>query len=139
MRPLRHREEDEAQAGNRNTAAWQEVQPVLMIAQPRAHCTPGDLTDSELAGRVYRQARCAGLRVDPDEWFPIAEKVGKARDQAAGVIAACAACLVRPGLPGALAAATPAVSVLTECRAGWAGRAGTTVAAPQLAGWHQRH
>ena len=56
----------------------------------------GDLTDSELAGRVYRQARCAGPRADPDEWFPIAEKVGKARDQAANAIAAYAACPVRP-------------------------------------------
>jgi hypothetical protein len=55
-----------------------------MIAQPRrGHGEPGDLTDTELAGRVYRQARCAGSRVDPDEWFPIAEKgrqgAGRAR------------------------------------------------------------
>jgi hypothetical protein len=51
---------------------------VLMIAQPRrGRCEPGDLSDRKLAGRVYRQARCAGLRVDPDEWFPIAEKVDK--------------------------------------------------------------
>jgi Transcription factor WhiB len=45
---------------------------------------------------VYRQARCAGPRVDPDEWFPIAEKVDKARDEAANAIAVCAACPVRP-------------------------------------------
>jgi hypothetical protein len=75
----------------------QEVQPVLMIAQPRrGRCEPSELTDSELAGRVYRQARCAGSRVDPDEWFPITEDVDKARHQAAGAIAVCAACPVRP-------------------------------------------
>jgi hypothetical protein len=73
------------------------VQPVLMIAQPcRGRCEPGDLTDSQLAGRVYQQARYAGPRDDPDEWVPIAEKVDKARDQAANAITAWAACPVTP-------------------------------------------
>jgi hypothetical protein len=51
------------------------------------------LTDRELAGRVYRQARCAGSCLDPDEWFPITPDVAKARDQAANAIAICADCL----------------------------------------------
>lgn len=56
---------------------------------------PGVLTDRELAVRVYRQARCAGSRVDPDEWFPLTMDAAKARDQAAGAIAICTACPVR--------------------------------------------
>ena len=70
---------------------------MLMIAQPRrVRCEPGELTDGELADRVYRLARCAGSRVDPDQWFPIAQEVDKAREQAADAIAVCAACSVRP-------------------------------------------
>jgi hypothetical protein len=118
---------------------------VLMIAQPRrGRCEPGDLTDSEVAGRVYRQARCAGLRTDPDEWFPIAEKVDKARDQAANAIAACAGCPVRPDClelslrhaygTGALAAARLRYRCSRSVGRRWASRAGTTVAARQLAG-----
>jgi len=61
-----------------------------------ARCEPSDLTDGELAGRVYRQARCASSSLDPDEWFPIALDVAKARDQAANAIAICADCPVRP-------------------------------------------
>jgi hypothetical protein len=98
MRPVRHREEAEAEARKlEEMAAWQEVQPVLMIARPhRVRGEPGELTDGELAGRVYRQARCAGSGVAPDEWFPITQDVDKARDEAADAIAICADCLVRP-------------------------------------------
>jgi WhiB family redox-sensing transcriptional regulator len=53
------------------------------------------LTDSELAGRVYRLARCAGSPVDPDVWFPVGHDVAKARDEAAPAIAVCARCPVR--------------------------------------------
>jgi hypothetical protein len=44
---------------------------VLMVSRP-SHVLrePHDLTDGELAGRVYQLARCAGSRVDPDDWFP---------------------------------------------------------------------
>jgi hypothetical protein len=56
---------------------------------------PSRLTDSQLAGRVYRNAGCAASRVDPDEWFPITLDVTKARDLAAHAIAVCAACPVR--------------------------------------------
>lgn len=56
---------------------------------------PGGLPEGELAGRVYRQARCSVSRIDPDQWFPVAIDVAKARDQAAGAIAVCAACRVR--------------------------------------------
>jgi WhiB family redox-sensing transcriptional regulator len=75
----------------------QEVQPVLMDSRPRrVRREPNDLTDGELAGRVYRLARCAGSRVDPDTWFPMTWDVAKARDQAAHAIAICARCPVRP-------------------------------------------
>ncbi len=57
---------------------------------------PRVLGYGELAARVYRRARCAVSRVDPDEWFPIAQDVDRARVEAAGAIAVCAACPVRP-------------------------------------------
>jgi WhiB family redox-sensing transcriptional regulator len=78
-------------------ATGQEVQPVLVTSRPRrGRREPRDLTDAELAGRVYRQARCAGSPVDPDDWFPVTHDVAKARDQAAQAIAVCARCPVRP-------------------------------------------
>src|ERR1700691_4531945 len=63
---------------------------------PGVRRDPHDLTDSELADRVYRRARCAGSPVDPDVWFPVTHDVAKARDQAAQAIAVCACCPVRP-------------------------------------------
>jgi len=70
---------------------------VLVVSRPsHVRREPYDLTDGELAGRVYRLARCAGSRVDPDDWFPVARDVAKARDQAAHAIAVCASCPVRP-------------------------------------------
>ena len=57
---------------------------------------PRVLGHGELAARVYRQARCAVSRVDPDEWFPVAQDADRARVEAAGAIAVCAACPVRP-------------------------------------------
>ena len=78
-------------------ATGQEVQPVLVTSRPRrGRRELRDLTDGELAGRVYRQARCAGSPVDPDDWFPVTHDVAKARDQAAQAIAVCARCPVRP-------------------------------------------
>jgi WhiB family redox-sensing transcriptional regulator len=70
---------------------------VLMVSKPpHVRREPHDLIDGELAGRVYRLARCAGSRVDPDDWFPVTRDVAKARDQAAHAIAVCARCPVRP-------------------------------------------
>ncbi len=70
---------------------------MLMVSRPRrVRREPHDLTDGELAGRVYRLAGCAGSRVDPDDWFPVTRDVAKARDQAAHAIAVCARCPVRP-------------------------------------------
>lgn len=60
-----------------------------------AGCAPGELTDGQLAARVYRQARCARARIDPDQWFPVAADVVKAREQAAEAIAVCDACPVQ--------------------------------------------
>jgi len=60
-------------------ATGQEVQPVLVTSRPRrGRREPRDLTDGELAGWVYRQARCAGSPVDPDDWFPVTHDVAKA-------------------------------------------------------------
>lgn len=53
------------------------------------------LAEDGLADRVYQHAKCAVSPVDPDEWFPIAIDVTKARDQAADAIAVCATCPVR--------------------------------------------
>ena len=70
---------------------------MLVTSRPRrGRREPRDLTDGELVGRVYRQARCAGSPVDPDDWFPVTHDVAKARDQAAQAIAVCARCPVRP-------------------------------------------
>ena len=70
---------------------------MLVVSRPhRVRREPHDLADGELAGRVYRLARCAGSRVDPDDWFPVARDVAMARDQAAHAIAVCARCPVRP-------------------------------------------
>src|SRR5438067_2188305 len=71
---------------------------VLTTARPHLDLVrrePGGLTEGELAGRVYQQARCAVSRIDPDQWFPVAMDVARARDQAADAIAVCAACPVR--------------------------------------------
>ncbi len=70
---------------------------MLVTSRPRrGRREPRDHTDGELAGRVYRQARCAGSPVDPDDWFPVTHDVAKARDQAAQAIAVCLRCPVRP-------------------------------------------
>ena len=70
---------------------------MLMTAMPRrVRFDPHELADRELLGRVYLQARCAGSRVDPDDWFPVAREVAKARGEAAHAIAVCARCPVRP-------------------------------------------
>jgi WhiB family redox-sensing transcriptional regulator len=66
------------------------------LRAPGRRRDPNDLTDGELAGRVYRLARCAGSRVDPDVWFPVAHDVAKVRDEAARAIAVCVRCPVRP-------------------------------------------
>jgi len=93
MRGRRGRGDD----GATKLAEGQEVQPVLMASRPRrVRREPHDVTDGELAARVYRLARCAGSRVDPDDWFPVARGVAKARDEAAHAIAVCARCPVRP-------------------------------------------
>ena len=56
---------------------------------------PGPLTDQALWSLVVRSARCANGDLDPDEWFPVSEPAGAARQEAAAAIAVCTACLVR--------------------------------------------
>jgi len=56
---------------------------------------PRPLIDQALWARVTRSARCADGVLDPDEWFPVSEPAGAARQEAAAAIAVCAACLVR--------------------------------------------
>jgi hypothetical protein len=119
-------------------ATGQEVQPVLVTSRPRCgRREPRDLTDGELAGRVYQRARCAGSPVDPDDWFPVTYDVAKARDQAAQAIAVCARCPVRPDcLELSL---RHACGIRRSRGMGRLGRGGTTVAPPQVAGRDQRH
>ena len=85
-----------------------------LYLNPMRH-EPGELTEGELVGRVSQQARCAVSRVEPDQWFPVAMDVTKARDQAADAIAVCAACPVR--------------AYCLEF---------APVPAPQVAGWYHR-
>src|ERR1700722_17389497 len=68
-----------------------------MVSRPSpVRREPHDLTGGELADRVYRLARWAGSRVDPDDWFPMARDVARARCGAPPAIAVCARCPVRP-------------------------------------------
>jgi len=54
------------------------------------------LTDEELQNYVASPlAGCAGTALDPDEWYPIAAKAGRARAEAARALAVCTACPVR--------------------------------------------
>jgi WhiB family redox-sensing transcriptional regulator len=67
------------------------TQPAAVPAE-----TPGAMTERELVARLRSPlARCAGSSLDPDEWFPIAVDVQKARAQAAAAIAVCDSCPVR--------------------------------------------
>ena len=45
--------------------------------------------------RVIRHAQCADGGLDPDQWFPVSEDIGKARREAAAAITVCTSCLVR--------------------------------------------
>jgi Transcription factor WhiB len=53
------------------------------------------LTDRALWVRVIRHARCTGSSLDPDQWFPVSEEIGKARQEAAAAITVCTTCVVR--------------------------------------------
>ena len=56
---------------------------------------PDERSSGDLLRRVYWNARCVVSRVDPEQWFPIAQDATKAREQAADALAVCAACPVR--------------------------------------------
>jgi len=51
--------------------------------------------DRALWVRVIKDARCTGSSLDPDQWFPVSEDIGKARREAAAAITVCTSCLVR--------------------------------------------
>jgi WhiB family transcriptional regulator, redox-sensing transcriptional regulator len=69
---------------------------VLTTARPHpVRYVPGELSDSNLASLVYRYGRCASSRIDPDLWFPVANDVVVAREEAADAIAVCFTCPVR--------------------------------------------
>jgi hypothetical protein len=53
------------------------------------------VTDRALWMRVIRHARCTGSSLDPDQWFPVSEDIGIARQEAAAAITVCTACVVR--------------------------------------------
>ena len=109
--------------GDDGATSWPEDRRrsrALVVSRARhVRREPYDLTDGDLAGRVYRLAGCAGSRFDPDDWFPVTRDVAKARDQAAHAIAVCARCAriawnSRCGMRSA--------SARTECGPGRAGR-----------------
>jgi WhiB family transcriptional regulator, redox-sensing transcriptional regulator len=56
---------------------------------------PGELSNSNIASLVYRYGRCVSSGIDPDQWFPLAHDVVRAREEAADAIAVCVACPVR--------------------------------------------
>ena len=57
---------------------------------------PAELTDEELLRFVVSPlAACAGSALDPDDWFPVATAAARARAEAFGALAVCAACPVR--------------------------------------------
>ncbi len=69
-----------------------------MLTTARPHpirYEPGELGDSILASLLYRYGRCVSSRIDPDQWFPVANDVVMAREEAANAIAVCVACPVR--------------------------------------------
>jgi WhiB family redox-sensing transcriptional regulator len=70
---------------------------VTSFAAAHGEGEPTQLTDRQLLVRVTsRLARCSGTDVDPDEWFPVANRWDTARTEAARALALCAACPVRP-------------------------------------------
>jgi len=72
------------------------VQPVYLTARLYLPASEqGELSKGWLAYLIYRHGRCASSRVDPDQWFPVAQDAAKAREEAADAIAVCAACPVR--------------------------------------------
>jgi WhiB family redox-sensing transcriptional regulator len=69
---------------------------VLTTARPHpVRCEPGELSDGNLASLVYRYGRCGSSRVDPDQWFPVANDAEMAREEAADAIDVCMSCPVR--------------------------------------------
>ena len=48
---------------------------------------PGELSDSNLASLVYQYGRCVSSRINPDRWFPVANDVVMAQEEAADAIA----------------------------------------------------
>ena len=72
------------------------MKPAFTIAWPHpVRYEPGELSSSDLARLVYQYGQCASSRIDPDQWFPVAQDVAKAREEAADAIAVCVACPVR--------------------------------------------
>jgi WhiB family redox-sensing transcriptional regulator len=56
---------------------------------------PGELSDSNLVNLMYHYGRCVSSRIDPDQWFPVADDAVVAREEAADAIDVCMSCPVR--------------------------------------------
>ena len=56
---------------------------------------PGRLTEPALWALVIKHARCSESGLDPDQWFPVSDDPGRARQEASAAIAICATCPVR--------------------------------------------
>ena len=59
-----------------------------------AWAVPGPASQASWA-QVIGQARCADVRLDADEWFPVSAHSQSARREAGAAIAVCEACPVR--------------------------------------------
>lgn len=72
-------------------------QQLARTVAARWHTDPADLSVEQLTQSVMSPlARCTGSTMNPDDWFPVATKSACARSEAAGALALCAACPVRP-------------------------------------------
>ena len=79
---------------------------------------PVELSDSNLASLVYRYGRCVSSRIDPDRWFPVANDVVPAREEAADAkpsVSHARYALSACSIPCAMGP----ISASTECGAGW--------------------
>lgn len=61
-----------------------------------ARAQPAELTGAQLRGLVFSPlAGCAYAGLDPDDWFPVAAGIARARAEAVRALAVCAVCPVR--------------------------------------------
>jgi WhiB family transcriptional regulator, redox-sensing transcriptional regulator len=82
------------------TTASVDSQPVMgspdrATARRLYLLVPGAFSEQDSWARVIRNARCADVSLDADQWFPVSAEASKARQEAAAAIAVCTTCPVR--------------------------------------------